>query len=67
MINTDFPSNKKSAHRVSTRKQVREILNGAVEYGERTWNTVEDSKRSPPWRELNLEAEPTRRRMRESF
>jgi hypothetical protein len=67
MINTDFPSNKKSAHRLSTRKQVREIFKGAVEYDERTRNTVEGSKRSPPWRELNLEAEPTRRRMRESF
>ena len=67
MIDTDFPSNKKSAHRLSIREQVREILKGAVEYDARTRDTVEGSKRSPPWRELNLEAEPTRRRMRESF
>lgn len=66
MIGTDFPSNK-SAHRLSIKEQVREILQGAVEYAERTQNTIECSKRCPPWRELSLEAEPTRRRMRESF
>jgi hypothetical protein len=67
MIDTDFSSNKKSALRLSIQKQVREILKGAVEYDERTRNTIEGSKRCPPWRELNLDAEPTRRRILESF